>query len=120
MSPKLLTLLAIDAAPGERGGSGFIDGDRLFSSTDWLEDMSLKSCVERCCAVFSDASGPGGGLLRMRAEAGGCSFLGVEDEAFRCPRLRCEDCDVCEAVEPCEGRRVSGIRPSLARLHGWK
>ena len=80
MSPRLLALLAIDAPPGDGGLSGMSEGERLLSSVDLLDDVSLKSCVDRCGGAFLvplDVSEPVEDLSWVRAVAGGCSATGV-------------------------------------------
>jgi hypothetical protein len=102
ISPRLLALLAVEAAPGDRGRSGRTEDERLFSSTDLLEDVSLKSNDDNCGVGFLgvDNSVPVGSLVAARAVPGACSDLGVEDVGGRWTRLRCEDCEESEAVEP--------------------
>jgi hypothetical protein len=123
MSPRLLALLATDAPPGDCGLSGRNDGERLSSPTDLADEFSLKSCEDSCGGAFLEClnvSDSGGGLLGVRADDGGCSAMGVVVVDCLCARFRVEACEDCEAVEPCDWRRLSGKRPSFVRLHGWK
>jgi hypothetical protein len=121
MSPRLLTLLRVDAAPGEEGRSGFIEGDRLAPSTEGSDD-SLKSWADSCGGGCLDDPERCGALLDVRPTEGGFSVFGVgaAEASFRRALYRCDPCDVCEAVDPCDARLASGSRESFARLHGWK
>jgi hypothetical protein len=115
MSPRLLTLLAIDAAPGDLGRSlSCSEGDRLLSSADLL---SVKIVCANCGGAFRGVADSllSSCLLVARVEPGGCSDLGVDVLVGCRTRLRCDDCDDWEAVEPWDGRRES-----LVLLHGWK
>lgn len=115
MSPKLLALLRVEAAPG--------DGGRwlLSSTVEWVDEaVSLNSWDGKCGGCILDESVR---LIDILLCVGGTSPLGVADAEALCrgTRWRCwEACEDCDVVDPCEARRASGMRESFARLHGEK